>query len=470
MPGGRLGRRLDYTRDPTTFRISVLCIKQGSCYVFGRFWNEFYHGTLRIFLSTNLIYWNKDYLAQRLCHALNTAEQAIHRLAGNGYSNSKEQSVNVRPEKVISETAFLLLAASSAGHISEVSARVQSVARQLAPYARSRRMLLGVCLEPSLALDYAQAHVCLTKLGYPDICFDEVLRQSINSQSGTGRERPPHRMLEQSWVMTLWNPSAKRDRSVVRTSALGVPMDLLNGNREDIYAFTHALMYESDFGTRPRRLPRQKAVILAEAEAALARCLDEQDYDLGGEVLLSWPLTGRSWSSAATFGFRVLAGVADKAGFLPSPVTRIKRLDSLQGDERANYLLASAYHTVYVMGLLSAASLQSGRLPPRNISTRSIRKGASSPILKLLDADKQTAHWREELNLLSDQEQDAVTGLLLAVALRRKTREHEFGAVRELLEIGHTFDLTNTPVASQAAEMLERLATFSACNSEKTRT
>jgi len=73
-------------------------------------------------------------------------------------------------------------------------------------------------------------------------------------------------------------------------------MDLLNGSRDDVYAFTHALMYVTDFNIRPRRLPRRRAAILAEAEAALARCLDEQDYDLGGEVLLAWPLTGRSWS------------------------------------------------------------------------------------------------------------------------------------------------------------------------------
>jgi len=70
-------------------------------------------------------YWDKDNLVQRLCYALNIAEQVIKRLAVSGYTDSEELSVTVRPEKVISETAVLLLAASSAIHIPDVKARIQ---------------------------------------------------------------------------------------------------------------------------------------------------------------------------------------------------------------------------------------------------------------------------------------------------------------------------------------------------------
>ena len=145
----------------------------------------------------------------------------------------------------------------------------------------------------------------------------------------------------------------------VRQSTLNRPMDVLCGSRDDIYAFTHALMFVTDFAIGPcRRLPRRRAVILTEAEAALARCLDEQDYDLAAEVLLAWPLTGRQWSPAAVFGFCVLARVEDTAGFLPAPSTRLQRFQQLQGDRRTEYLLATAYHTAYVMGLLCSAALR----------------------------------------------------------------------------------------------------------------
>src|SRR3569833_1855631 len=99
------------------------------------------------------------------------------------------------------------------------------------------------------------------------------------------------------------------------------PVDLLHGTREDLNAFTHALMYATCFNSAPWGINIESFEILDEAEAMLARCLDEQDYDLAGELLLAWPLTGSDWSALATFAFNVLLRVEDEASFLPSPAT-----------------------------------------------------------------------------------------------------------------------------------------------------
>ena len=410
-------------------------------------------------------HWDPQDLARRLCHALDIARQAVERLAANGYTDSVEPGNTVRPEKVISETALLLLAVSAVAEHSNVRARIENLAHLLIPHARSERMLLGVCLEPALAFDFAQAHICLRRMGYPDSAFDKALRLSLSSQARLGHERVPHRMLEQEWLAAAWeHPRSSRLRGVPRTvlnSVLNHPMDLFNGSRDDVYAFTHALMYVTDFNLHPGRLPRDRAAILAEAEVALARCLDEQDYDLAAEVLLAWPLTGDSWSAAAAFGFRVLAYVEDDAGFLPAPSTRLQRLNSLQGSERSAYLLATAYHTVYVMGLLCAAALQPGRTPPSEISDRAAASGSAGAILQFLEPDRQGAHWREEFNRLTDPERDAAAGFLLNVALRRKTVQRDFGALRKLLEVAYVLGLADTPAASQAAELLERVASVS---------
>jgi hypothetical protein len=402
--------------------------------------------------------WDKNDLERRLCHALDVAGRAVEKLAANGYSDSREPHAVIRPEKVVSETAVLLLAASAAAARDEVRGRVARLARSLIPHARSQRMLLGLCLEPALALDYATAHICLERLGYPDADFDAVLRQALRSQARAGRERVPHRVLEQAWLLARWRgASGARSRAPAaeRDSVLNRPMDLLGGSRDDIYAFTHALMYVTDFNIRPRRLPRPRAAILPEAEAALARCLDDQDYDLGGEVLLAWPLTGPSWSAAAAFAFRVLARVEDQAGFLPTPATRIARLKELEGGDRANYLLATSYHTVYVMGLLCAAALRPGRTPPSVIPAA---RGGAEPLLDMLDGDGHSAHWREEFDRLAATERDALAGFLFAVALHRRTKQRDFAAVARLLQQGRALGLTDTPIASQAAEMLERVA------------
>jgi uncharacterized protein DUF6895 len=409
--------------------------------------------------------WDKMDLTRRLCHALDIAKQTVERLALNGYIDSSDSGNNVRAAKVISETAVLLVAASSANDNDQIRERNECVAQLLIPHARSSRMLLGICLESAVAMDYALAHVCLTSLGYPDAGVDELLRQSRGSQVRAGRERVPHRVLEQQWLAALWNKSEqalnKDTPSTALNSVLNQPLDLLSGSREDVYAFTHALMYVTNFGICPARLPRRRNVILAEAEAALGRCLDEDDYDLGGEVLLTWPLTGKSWSAVAAFGFRVLAHVEDKAGFLPAPSTRLQRLNQLHGNHGTDYLLATAYHTTYVMGLLCATALRTGRTPPKRIPTeRVVARGSANIILHLLDREGFNPHWREEIEELSDLERDAIAGFLLSVALRRKVKNRELSGVHQLLKSAYAWGLADTPVASQAAEMLERLTTF----------
>jgi len=314
-------------------------------------------------------------------------------------------------------------------------------------------------MTPSLAFDYAQAHACLNRLGHPDRAFDHLVKQSVRSQAFTGRERPPHRVLEQLWVAKLLGISAPRSyRSAAANSVLGHPMDLLSSSREDIYALTHALMFFTDFDAPVGRLPRSRTTILAEAEALLACCLDEDDFDLGGEVLLAWPLSNGDWTSGAAFGFRVLCRVEDTAGFLPSSGTRMTRLETLKGEERTNYLLASAYHTAYVMGLICAASLQPGKAPPASIPTKKMRQGASERVLKFLGSESRSRHWFTHLQKLTDSERDALAQFIFAIALRRRVCDRNFGGMRELLRVGYELGLTSSPAASQAAEMLERLA------------
>lgn len=402
--------------------------------------------------------WERADLVRRLCHVLDTAETAVSTLAADGYIDSQEPDNNLRPEKIISETAFLLRSAAAGSFSPEIRLRVEKVANLLIPFARSERIALGICLHPALCMDYAQAHICLTQLGYPDERFDELLRQAVRSEACDGKERVPHRALELNWIRRIWNglePVASP--SAACESALNRTMDLLHSTREDIYAFTHALMYLRDFNLNPLPLPRIDQEILWQAEAALARCLDEEDYDLGGEILLAWPLTGTRWSVSATFGLRVLMGVEDKAGFLPAPLTRLERLRNLHGEAKSRYFLATAYHTIYVMGLVCSMALQPGNTPHTNIPL-SPRTGFSKAILKYLDSDDRRPHWREEFELLSEPQRDSIAELLLSIALYRKVKQRQYDLTREILEHADRFGLLGCPSAGQALQLLERLA------------
>jgi len=401
--------------------------------------------------------WKLTDLERRLCNILDVARRAVEQLAPAGYADPNEPSEALRPEKVVAETAFLLLAASRL-EAPEVARRVGETARCLIPHARNDRMLLGLCLQPGLALDFATAHICLDRIGYRDTHFDAVLRKTLASQASKGQERVPYRILEQEWLLRGLNLTSPVSAS--KLCVLSQPMDLLTGNRDDFYAFTHSLLYLRDFNISPLPLPRGRRTLLAEAEAGLAWCLAGQDYDLGGELLLSWPLTGYSWSPISTFAFRVLAHVEDEAGFLPAPNTSLKKADQLSGDERAKYLLASAYHTVYVMGLLAALCLQDGRTPPERIDSKRAVPGAAAEVLRIVNVCEPESHWRAEFAGLTSTEQDALAGMLLAMALRQKAQERDFRTLSVLLATGWALGLTDSPIASQSAELLERLAAF----------
>jgi hypothetical protein len=356
---------------------------------------------------------------------------------------------------------MLVYAASGADRLPDVAVRINAVAGLLAQHARSERTLLNIALHPSVCLDFALPHILLTKLGYGDPSFDEFLRSCLSSQTRNGHERPPFGSLEQMWIESLWTgiSPGRGWRTHLLNSALNWPIDILGGVREDPYAITHLLMYCADFGSHTPRLPRARSVILDEAASLLAKCLDDEDYDLAGETLMAWPLAGARWGAAATFGFRVLARVEDRVGVLPCGTTKIDRFNKLEGKERTEYALATAYHTAYVMGLLCAASLRPGRAPSTRITGPHVEKSFLDRLMCFIDRDQ--GHWQSELSELTDSERSALAPLLLDIAIAQKSRKHDYAAISELLTAANQHGMARSPLCGQAAELLGRLAAYS---------
>jgi hypothetical protein len=401
---------------------------------------------------------------RRLCNVLDTAARTVTVLAPNGYADENDGDIGVAAEKIVSETALLLLSAANILHHDSIRDRVDAVARLLIPYSRSIETRVRLCVQPTLAWDYASAHVCLTCLGYTDAAFDRLFAQSITATASGGHERLPHRALEQEWLRRIWHRHLgavhKDDPHLASTSMLGRSMDVLSASRDDVYALTHSIIYLTDLGARLPRLPRPASAIAADAEAALGRTLDDQDYDLGAEVLLTWPLLRRRWSHAATFGFHVLAHVEDEAGFLPSPFTRVDRFRTLSGEERTRYVLATAYHTTYVMGLLCAAALRPNCSPPAAIHPSRGRRGAATALLELLDSGDKKPHWRSYISGLAPKSQDTLAPLLLTMTLQRATTRHDLYALHKTLQLAVHFNLVGASASRQAFELLQRAEVF----------
>lgn len=405
--------------------------------------------------------WCAEDLRRRLGEALRVAARTVRHLAPAGHE--AETARGIRPEKVRSETALLLLASQPAcAGDPDLAARHRRLAESLLPYARSEQVAALITLEPTVALDHALVHLCLSRLGLGDERFDRLLAAARSSPAAASRERLPHRVLEQAWLGRLGGETPDAgDLRLPARSILGGPLDALSSTSDDVYAFTHALMFATDLGARPARLPRTGAEIAADAEAALARCLDDQDYDLGGEVLLTWPLLRRRWSAPATFGFHCLARVEDEAGFLPAPILSLEDLAGLSGEERTRRALALSYHTVYVMGLMCSLALGPAGPPPRAVPRSRRYRGAAGALLEVPDLHAEPRHWQDVLATLDDCQRDALAPLLLTIRLRRAAIRRDLAGIQSLLRIAAGHDLLAAPAARQAIDLLRRAALLS---------
>jgi hypothetical protein len=402
--------------------------------------------------------WDEANLEARLCRALDVAEKTIDYFAVGGYTDKRSPVFGFGPEKPAAETAMLIYAASALGHRASVAGRIGELARALAPHARSDRVIVDIALHPTLALKFAVPHILLTKLGYQDETFDALLRSCLSSQVRNGHDRPPSALVENRWISSVWG--GRHTRQVCRAdlvdSVLRWPLDILGGLRDDAYAFTHLIMYCTDFGFRNCRLPRRRSMSLGEAASLLTRYIDVEDYDLAGEILLTWPLTGAPWSASAAFAFRVLANVEDQVGLLPCGNINLNRLTQLEGEERARYALGTAYHTAYVMGFLCAAALRPGRSPPMRIVGSLYARSFLDRLLAYVNDDQ--GHWQPVFAGLTGREQQVLTPFILDIALMQNCRRRDYKATNELLSLASEQQMSGSAMCQQAAELLGRIA------------
>lgn len=405
--------------------------------------------------------WDESDIRRRLCRALDIAKRAITLFSERGYTDSEIIDNSFRPDKPIAEVAMLLYASSGVRDHSDVAERIDDLARCLAPLARSNRIMLSMSLHPSVCVEFAVPHILLSKLGLKDKQFDHFLQMCLNSQASRGHERPPFASLEKRWILALWSavkpgPDWQID---LKHSVLNWPIDILGGLKEDAYALTHLVIYCTDFGFRVTRLPRPRSVVLAEARSFLAKCLDEEDYDLAAEILMIWPQLGAPWCASSAFGFRVLLKVEDQVGVLPSVRTKTDRLNKLEGDDKTRYAFATAYHTALVMGLLCAVSLHKGKIPPTRLTGVTVEKLLIDQLLSFIDADQ--GHWQPIFASMLESERLTLAPLLLDIALAQKLRKRDYDEANQLLEIAGKYGMDQSPLSVQAAEMLHRLAAFS---------
>jgi hypothetical protein len=352
----------------------------------------------------------------------------VSEFGATGYDNPDLPALGFGPEKVLAEATMLAHAAAGCGS-SAVTSRIDHLAIRLAPLVRSGRALADVALQPSRAFKYAVPHVLLSWLGHPDPGADRLFRAACERACALWQDLPPSAGLERAWLARLW-PLDGADTAALDRPAFACPLDVLSANREDAYAFTHQLFYLTDFGRRPGIEPgRPFEELAADVDALVLRYLDAEDYDLVGELLMTWPELGLPWSASATFAFRVLARVEDEVGVLPCGNVDVERFNLLTGVERTRYAQATGYHTAFVMGFLCAVALRTGLRPPLTIAAPTWT--ATS---RWMPVEPDQGHWFGDLLASTRAEQQALTPALADLALIQALRHNDYPRLGALLE------------------------------------
>lgn len=392
----------------------------------------------------------------RLLASLRFAQRSLPVLGAYFDSGRDDEQAVFRQAKFASETALLLYAAEIAASADDVvHALVSDIAEQVSPYVRSEELLTMMRLRPSDAAELSTGHTCLTGLGHRDPEFDDALAHLLEHAPPLVPERVPWKDLEADWwarvggvLPRVGDLEAARERT-----GLIQGLDALLARRQDLYAFTHGLMYLTDFGRDPATLSRRAGAIVADADAALARCLDDDDFDLAGEVLLTWPYLQAPRTATADFGLQVLTRVDDDLGFLPSLSLRVDELEGLEPEEETQALLSEAYHTIYVMGLLAAAMLLSSEPVGEQ---QQPTPGGARVLLELLPDRTPRPQWQQDFENLSASRQDELTAMLASVALRRALRASDLRRIRDLLTASLEVGVGTAPAVRQSAQLLRR--------------
>ena len=397
---------------------------------------------------------DQAFLAGRMAYALDFARRTVVHLITEGHAAGEDDPWYVRPEKIIAEAALLMVYAKAGKPDAAVKEALAALYDVLEPLARSKAVLGNICLKPAMALDYGCAHLCLSYLGYPNALFDEAMEQALRANKHT--ERTPYRMLEQAWLKTLWKGAGTQQELALWSSlgCLNQAPDLFSESSDDVYATTHAAMYL--FFDGQAAAPVDTDSLIAYLESWLVIYMDKQDYDIAGEVLQAWAMTGRPFSTIALFSLTCLVEIEKRVGFLPAPNLDLSLIEGREQQERRTYIYSVNYHTAFVMGLLCASLFRRGEWHACETDAACYDAEWNA----LLKAELQTgtpAHWMDYYKTLEAPQKEALMPWLYQVVLTRKIRGYDYDAAKKLIDRAKGTAMENLVISQQAVELLSRI-------------
>jgi hypothetical protein len=307
----------------------------------------------------------REKLWTRITTTLVLAAEHVEQLDTLAMSWDEDRDPFIRMiDKIAMETALLaMLVARVPEPPATVRLLLDRVARAVARHAYCPRNEILLMRFPSTAASLGIAPIVLAALGHGDPRFHQLVESALTAGHAHALERLPFREMDLRWILELHDGTPAVFDDLFPQSLIARRPHPIYMSRADAYAYTHALMYMSDFGSRP--LPPAVDVddVAASVDASLLMYLFTEDLDLLGELVLSAVIARRPPSPHARLAWAAIDRIWDEFGLLPGPSFMPADFARLDGMAARAYAFRHTYHTTYVGAMLAATLLLRGDDP-----------------------------------------------------------------------------------------------------------
>lgn len=379
--------------------------------------------------------------------------------------------------KVLGEAALLLRSSHHLTTIPLVARAWDRLAAATVAAHDPTGLVATLCMDPGAAWDRAFTHLHLRALGLVGTELDPLLTSALSDPGAQGQDMLASMRLERRWLTELWDTSPPVARTPclppprrsapsraswvpwpeLSASPLGRGVDVLGVSTTDLYLLTHAAMYASDVGQRRVRA----AITAADADAALAIALDDDNLDLACEVLWLWPMLGLPVTPTAAFGMALVEAARSRHGLVPGPDHDPIARARLSAPDQRRHDVRTSSHATLVHGMLCAALLRHpvdaawGSAWSRSDPSLGDRGGSGHSASERVEAGR-LRRWEVAHDQVDGHTRSGLAGLELTVAVRRAAAGRDLAAMHDVVERAVQARHCDLPAVAQAVGVLQR--------------
>lgn len=255
-------------------------------------------------------------------------------------------------DKLVSEAALLILLSSRISSISrEEAATFDKLLCMFRRYCQKSRHLGMITMHPQTIAGLTLVPAVLKTLGDAPDAYSKAVATAIRSEQALLSERLPFREMDRRWTAALMGGGTPSFVDLIPHSITRGSPQPAQMTRSDAYAYTHSIMYLTDFGMTVSEAVNYGRVRFV-VDGYIMKYIAAFDLDLLGEMLIVACCIGAHDSPYYKLGRLLLAQIWNEFGIVPGPGFSPTKYEALNVQERRWYTAAECYHTTFVAGML----------------------------------------------------------------------------------------------------------------------